>query len=67
MDDYGSRRLNNSGIKKNFYLDYVDDSGHQVTMENPRELLKVLRKCKIFCEHGSDRKEELEEYGNLKN
>jgi len=40
MDDLGARRLHSNNQKSDFELFYVDDCGHQVTMENPEEFLK---------------------------
>jgi pimeloyl-ACP methyl ester carboxylesterase len=40
MDDSGARRVHLNNRKTDFELFYVDDCGHQVTMENPEEFLK---------------------------
>jgi len=41
MDDDGARRMQRKNMK-NFKLKYINDSGHQITMDNPEGLLEHL-------------------------
>jgi len=46
MDDTGAKRVVLKEKQKNFNLIYINDSGHQLMMENPLELANHILMCK---------------------